>query len=271
MKKLTSLLFTVSILILSFSCNTPPTKQEVAKNERIVEQPKLLFQEEFSGTTLNNSVWNYDLGNGCPNLCGWGNNERQLYTEENVTIKDGQLCIKATKNDSTYKSGKIHTKDKFEFMYGVVEVRAKLPKGHGLWPAIWMLGNDIDTNTWPACGEIDIMEYVGKEPHVIFTSLHTPSSFGNTVNSKKTKVTNVEDDFHVYTMKWTKDAITFHIDKEEVYTYNPKEKNEKTWPYDKPFYLITNMAIGGNFGGPEVDDSIFPKEFLLDYIRVYSL
>ena len=243
------------------------------ENERTNSEEKssLIFSEEFDGASLNTSVWNYDLGDGCPNLCGWGNNERQLYSKENVTVKEGSLIITASKKDSKYYSGKIHTKGKFEFKHGIVEVKAKLPTGHGLWPAIWMLGNDIDSKGWPACGEIDIMEYVGKKPSIIYTSLHTSSSFGNTINSEKTSVQNIEEGFHVYTMKWTKEAIVFFIDSKKVYEYTPKDKNDKTWPYNKPFYMILNTAIGGNFGGPEVDDSIFPKDFEIDYIRVYSL
>lgn len=157
-----------------------------------------------------------------------------------------------------------------EFQYGTVEVRAQLPRGHGLWPAIWMLGNDIDTNIWPGCGEIDIMEYVGREPHTIYTSLHTPASYGNTINSQKTRIENIEEGFHVYKAHWTNEAIAFYIDDAHVYTFSPSEKNDKTWPYDKPFYMLINMAIGGNFGGPDVDDSIFPQEFIVDYIKVYK-
>ncbi|WP_299716139.1 glycoside hydrolase family 16 protein [uncultured Tenacibaculum sp.] len=248
-----------ALLILLLSCETKK------------ETEKLIFHQDFNAQKLDTSLWNFDLGNGCPNLCGWGNNERQLYTKENVSVKDGKLVIKATKQDSSYFSGKIHTKSKFEFTYGTIEVKAKLPQGHGLWPAIWMLGHDIDKNTWPACGEIDIMEYVGKEPHTIYTSLHNSSSYGNTINSKKTRKKNIEEGFHIYKTEWSKDAIVFYIDGEKVYTYSPNEKDEKNWPYDKPFYLILNLAIGGNFGGPEVDDNIFPQEFIIDYIKVYSL
>ncbi len=235
------------------------------------KESKLVLKQDFDNNVLNTEIWNFDIGNGCPNLCGWGNNELQLYTKENVLVNNGKLIIKATKKDSSYFSGKIHTKKKFEFQYGTVEVRAKLPKGHGLWPAIWMLGNDIDKNIWPGCGEIDIMEHVGKEPNQVFTSLHNASSFGNTINSKKIEIKNVQEDFHVYKMKWTQDSIQFFIDNAKVYTYSPENKNDKNWPYNKPFYLILNLAIGGNFGGPEVDDSIFPQEFIIDYIKVYTI
>lgn len=234
------------------------------------QQQELIFQEEFDGTELNTANWNYQMGDGCPDLCGWGNNERQKYTDTNVSVSNGILSIKATKQGDLYNSGRITTKGKVEFQYGIVEVRAKLPQGQGLWPAIWMLGNDIDQIKWPNCGEIDIMEYVGKQPGVIYTSLHTPASYGATINSKQTKITNIESGFHVYKADWSAQQIDFYIDNQKVYTFKPDEKTEHTWPFDKPFYMLLNLAIGGNFGGPDVDDTIFPQEFLVDYIRVYK-
>lgn len=256
--RIVNIIFSICIISIFFSCQKG-------------EGGKTLLHQSFSNNSLDMNVWSYDLGNGCPNLCGWGNNELQLYAKENVSVKNGNLIIKASKTDSSYYSGKIHTKDKFEFKYGKVEVRAKLPKGHGLWPAIWMLGNDIDENVWPNCGEIDIMEHVGKEPHNMFASLHNASSFGNTINSKKVEIKNIQEDFHVYRMEWTENHIEFFVDNNKIYTYSPENKNEKNWPYDKSFYLILNLAIGGNFGGPEVDNSIFPQEFIIDYIKVEEL
>ncbi|QMU63025.1 MAG: family 16 glycosylhydrolase [Flavobacteriaceae bacterium] len=252
MKKLTS--FITILLPFIISCS----------------EKEVIFEDHFSSQTLDESSWNYDIGDGCPNLCGWGNNERQLYTKENVSVKNGNLVITATKKDTAYYSGKIHTKQKVAFQYGIVEVRAKLPLGSGLWPAIWMLGNDIDENGWPNCGEIDIMEYVGKEPHTLYTSLHTPDSFGNTINSKKTIKENLEEGFHIYKTNWTKDEISFYLDDELVYTFSPEIKNIKNWPFNKPFYIVLNLAVGGNFGGPEVDDSIFPQKFIIDYVKVYK-
>ena len=232
---------------------------------------RVIFEEHFQGNSLNTDSWNYELGDGCPALCGWGNNERQFYTKENVTVSEGYLILTATKGDTLYKSGKITTKDKIEFQYGSIEVKAKLPQGQGLWPAIWMLGHDIDTNTWPACGEIDIMEYVGKTPHEIHTTLHTPDSFGQSKNTAISTIPDIENGFHIYKSVWDKNAIKFFIDNELVYTFSPELKNENTWPFDKPFYIILNMAIGGNFGGPQIDDSIFPQEFIIDYIKVFEL
>lgn len=234
------------------------------------EQENIVFFEDFNTENLNETHWNYELGNGCPNLCGWGNNERQYYTKENVSIKDGNLVITATKDSTKYYSGRITTKDKVEFTYGTVEVKAKLPLGHGLWPAIWMLGSDIEEVGWPACGEIDIMEYVGKTPHQIHTTLHTPSSFGQSINTNVETLENIEEGFHVYKTNWSKDVIQFYIDNQLVYTFSPKEKNEKNYPFNKPFFVILNMAIGGSFGGPDVDDSIFPQQFIIDYIKIYQ-
>jgi len=233
--------------------------------------PEVIFEDHFDGSSLNETFWNYELGNGCPDLCGWGNNERQLYTKNNVSVSDGNLVITASKNGTRYESGRLTTKGKVEFQYGMVEVRAMLPKGVGLWPAVWMLGADIDTNKWPKCGEIDIMEHVGKEPNAVFFSLHTPESYGNTIHTKKMIIDGIQNDFHIYKAIWSEDAIKFMIDGELVYEFSPEIKDDSTWPYNKPFYLIMNLAIGGNFGGPEVDDSIFPQELLIDYVKIQKL
>ena len=231
---------------------------------------KLVWEENFEDNLLNDKVWNYDLGDGCPEICGWGNNERQIYTNQNHSIKDGNLLIEARKTGDSYSSTRITTQGKKEFLYGRIEARAKLPVGKGIWPAFWMLGNNIKSVGWPKCGEIDILEYVGREPHFVYTSLHTESSFGNTINTKKTKIDTIEEGFHIFAIDWTKDKIEFFVDNESVYTYNPKLKNDATWPYNQPFYIVVNMAIGGNFGGHEVDDTIFPQQFLIDYIKVYQ-
>ena len=136
--------------------------------------------------------------------------------------------------------------------------------------AIWMLGHDIDDIFWPLCGEIDIMEYVGKTPGKIHTTLHTKDSYGQSINTKVTTIENIEDGFHIYKMNWDKNKIQFSVDDTIVYTFSPANKNKINWPFDKPFYLILNLAIGGEFGGFEVDDNIFPQEFIVDYIKVYN-
>ena len=233
------------------------------------QKRKLVWEENFNGTSLNPKVWTIETGDGCPN-CGWGNNERQLYDARSHKVSNGFLVITATKKGDHYASTRINTKGKKEFQYGRMEARAKLPVGQGIWPAFWMLGKNISTVGWPKAGEIDILEYVGREPHMVFTSLHTEASHGNTVNTKKTRIENIEEGFHVYAVEWTKDKMDFFVDDQLVYTFQPEVKTKATWPFDQPFYFIVNMAVGGNFGGPEVDDRIFPQEYTVDYIRVYQ-
>lgn len=231
---------------------------------------KLVWEENFNKKEINEKFWNFELGDGCPNSCGFGNNERQIYTKINHEIKDGILVIEARKEGNKYTSTKITTKGKKEFKYGRIEARVELAVGQGIWPAFWMLGANIDEVQWPKSGEIDILEYVGRDPHMVYTTLHTQDSHGNTINTKRTEFLNIEEGYHVYAIEWDKDKIEFFVDKTLVYTFNPSVKNEDTWPFDKPFYTILNLAVGGNFGGPEVDDAIFPQKFYIDYVRVYQ-
>lgn len=231
---------------------------------------KLVWEETFDKKELNEKDWNFEVGDGCPNLCGFGNNERQIYTKTNHEFKDGNLVIEARKEGSKYTSTKITTKGKKEFKYGRIEARAKLPVGQGIWPAFWMLGANIDEIHWPKAGEIDILEYIGRDPGMVYTTLHTQDSHGNTINTKRTPYPNIEEGYHVFAIEWTKEKMDFFVDKTLVYTFNPPVKNEDTWPFDKPFYIIVNLAVGGNFGGPEVDDKIFPQKYYVDYVRVYQ-
>lgn len=249
------------LLLLLFFCQF-----SFAQNDKL----RLVWEEDFNKKKINESNWNFELGDGCPDLCGWGNNERQIYTKNNHQIQSGNLIIEAKKEGNQYTSTKITTKGKKEFLYGRIETRAKLPVGHGLWPAFWMLGTNIDEVKWPKAGEIDIIEYIGRDPQMIYTSLHTQDSHGNTINTKKTEFPTIEQGYHVYAIEWNKDKIDFFVDSLLVYSFNPEIKNENTWPFDKPFYIIVNLAIGGNFGGPDVDDSVLPQKFLIDYIRVYQ-
>ena len=230
----------------------------------------LLWSEEFDGTALDTTDWNYELGDGCPNLCGWGNNERQIYTRDNHVVKDGMLTITARKDGDRYTSTRITTKNKHHFQYGRIEARAKLATGTGIWPAFWMLGENISKVGWPLCGEIDILEYVGREPGEIFTTLHTKDAHGDNASTRTTPFADIEQGFHRYATEWSPEEIAFFVDDQLVYTFDPDERTEEVWPFDQPFYILINMAIGGNFGGPDVDDSIFPQEFVVDYVRVYA-
>ena len=230
----------------------------------------LVWEDNFDGTELNSNTWNFELGDGCPERCGWGNNEKQIYTTENHKVEDGFLTITARKKGEGYTSTRITTQGKKEFRYGRMEARLKLPLGQGVWPAFWMLGQNIDEKGWPLCGEIDIMEYVGREPGTLYTTLHTKDSHGNSKNSRKAPVQDLEVGFHVFAIEWTETEIAFFVDDQHFYTFNPEERSVETWPFDQPFYIILNLAIGGNFGGSEIDDSIFPVEYVVDYVRVYQ-
>ncbi len=234
-------------------------------------QEKIIFQDDFNGDSLNMNVWNYEEGDGCPDLCGWGNNEKQIYNRNYVQVNDGNLVITALKKDGTYYSGKINSKDKVEFTYGVIEVRAKLATAKGLWPAIWMLGSDISEVGWPASGEIDILEYIGREPGKVFTSLHTPASHGNTINTKKTKIENIEEGYHTYKAIWTQEYIEFFVDGQSLYKFVPNKYDEQHYPFKKDFYFLINVAVGGNLGGAEINDEALPDKFYIDYIKVTEL
>lgn len=133
-----------------------------------------------------------------------------------------------------------------------------------------MLGSNIEKVGWPLCGEIDIMEYVGREPQMIYTTLHTQDSHGNSKNSKKTEIKNIEEGFHTYAVEWSEQKMDFFVDDMLVYTFKPEAKTEAIWPYNQPFFILLNVAVGGNFGGHDVEDSIFPQQYIIDYIKVYE-
>jgi len=232
----------------------------------------LVFSDEFdTDGSPDVSKWNYDIGTGSN---GWGNEESQYYTKrkENVIIKEGILKITAKREayeGAEFTSSRMKTQDKFDFTHGRVEIRAKLPKGGGTWPALWMLGNNIPTVGWPACGEIDIMEHVGNNQGTIQSALHTPSSFGNTKNHGSKYLADVSTEFHVYAVTWTSDEMVFRVDDVVYYRYHPSTKNSDTWPYTNNQFIILNVAMGGSFGG--VIDKEFSKSSMeIDYVRVYQ-
>ena len=236
---------------------------------------KLSWSDEFNYNGLPDSTkWNYDIGGH-----GWGNNELQYYTNassKNVEVSNGSLKIRTIKEvmgSNAYTSAKLITKGKADFTYGRFEIRAKLPPGRGLWPAIWMLGSNIDKVDWPECGEIDIMEHVGYEKDSIFGTIHT-KSYNHVINTQKVKkifIADPYDSFHTYTIEWTPEKIDFYLDNT---LYNHVENEHRTvaeWPFDLPFYLILNIAVGGNLGGQKgIDSSVFPGTMEVDYVRVYK-
>jgi beta-glucanase (GH16 family) len=243
-------------------------------------QPKLVWSDEFDvNGPPDASKWNYDLGDGCPNVCGWGNNELEYYTNDpkNVRIENGMLIIEALKEEKggkSYTSTRIVSKQKGDWTYGRIEVKAKLPRGRGTWPAIWMLSTDWEYGGWPQSGEIDIMEHVGYDPGVIHGTIHTEAynPVKRTQKEGKITVADAQDSFHVYAIDWTAKKIDFYVD-EKLYhavTKDPKD-SWKGWPFDRRFHLIMNIAVGGNWGGAQgVDETIWPQRMEVDYVRVYQ-
>lgn len=264
--------YTVSVFAYSstgHSINTSKTITVYVKNSTF---SNLIFSDEFDTPgSPNTNKWTYDIGTG---QGGWGNGESQYYTNrtDNVSIANGILKITAKKESyqgAEYTSTRMKTQGKFDFQYGKVEVRAKLPQGGGTWPAIWMLGSNITTVGWPACGEADIMEHAGIRQGIVQSAMHTPSSHGNTVNVGSQTLGDVSTAFHVYAVEWTSEKMVFSVDGNVHYTYNPSTKNSDTWPFDANQFLLLNVAMGGSFGGT-IDSNFTESSMEIDYIRVYQ-
>lgn len=225
----------------------------------------LVWSDEFNTDGAPDSAkWGYDLGTGTN---GWGNNEAQTYTSssDNVIVSNGTLKITAKKVGLSYTSARLKTEGKFDFTYGKVEVRAKLPSGGGTWPAIWMLGADYATNTWPACGEIDIMEHKGNEPNKIHGTLHYPGNSGGNGNGNTTTITNASSEFHVYKTVWSPASVQIFVDDVLFHTV----PNTSALPFNKDFFMILNVAMGGTFGGT-IDSAFTQSSMEIDYVRVYQ-
>jgi beta-glucanase (GH16 family) len=232
----------------------------------------LVFSDEFDTPGAPDPAkWGYELGYV-------RNNEKQYYTSrlENVRAESGNLVIegrKETYGGYGYTSASINTLGRFELLFGRVEVRAKLPTGSGAWPAIWMLGTNRFQVGWPACGEIDIMENVGFDPLRIHGSVHT-AAYNHTIGTQKSAsvtIANPSEDFHVYAMEWDADRIDVFVDNQKYFTFRNEGTGSRTWPFDKPHYLLVNLAIGGSWGGQKgIDDARFPQRYLVDYVRIYQ-
>lgn len=211
------------------------------------------------------SKWGYDIGGN-----GWGNSELQYYTNrpDNASVSNGTLKIIAKKeafSGSAYTSARLLTKGKFSTKYGKIEVRAKLPAGVGTWPAIWMLGSNIDAAGWPACGEIDIMEHKGSDENRMYGTLHYPGRSGGNADGKTTVIQGATTSFHVYAVEWNASVIKISIDGNVFFTFN----NSAGVPFNHDFFIILNVAMGGTFGGP-VDPAFTAATMEVDYVRVYQ-
>jgi len=239
------------------------------------ENMTLVWSDEFSENGHpDSSKWSYDVGGD-----GWGNNELQYYTEndlDNARVEDGYLIIetlKETRGSKNYTSARLVTREKGDWLYGRVEVRAKLPGGRGTWPAIWMLPTDWNYGGWPDSGEIDIMEHVGYDMNRIHGTVHT-KSFNHTLGTQVGKnivASGVNQQFHTYSLEWRPERVDIFVDDTHYFSFANDHTGFASWPFDKRFHLLLNIAVGGNWGGVEgVDDSIFPQRMVVDYVRVYA-
>ncbi len=235
---------------------------------------ELVWEDNFDEDGLPNpDIWSYEEGYV-------RNNEAQYYSKlrlENSRVDDGNLIIEARKDnwkEHEITSASLHTYGKKSILYGRIEVRAKLPTGKGTWPAIWMLGNSIRNGVgWPACGEIDIMENVGFDPDVIHANIHTKAYNHVRGTNKGSKITIEKPyaDFHVYALEWFEDKMDFYVDDTLYFTFQNEKTGNDAWPYDKPHYLILNLAIGGGWGGQQgIAEDLLPQKYYIDYVKVFK-
>lgn len=244
----------------------------------------LIWEDNFDvDGAPNPNRWGFDLGDGtAQGIPGWGNDELQYYTDrpENVTVQNGFLLITARQEDfngAEFTSARLTTQGLFEQAYGRFEARIRVPFGQGYWPAFWLLGNNCDENPWPACGEIDIMENVGDEPTLVFGSVHGPGFSGGDSIGKDYELTNDRFDtgFHIFGIEWSPEFINYYVDGDLYQSITPEDIDKETdgegqWIFDHPFYIILNVAVGGNLPGPPNNETVFPQTMLIDYVRVYQ-
>ncbi|MGO9268914.1 MAG: family 16 glycosylhydrolase [Terriglobia bacterium] len=242
----------------------------------------LVWSDEFggpNGTAPDPTKWGYDVGGN-----GWGNDELEYYTSrtQNAYVQDGNLVIQALKETYTgsdgvtrnYTSARLLTASKFSQAYGRFEARIKIPYGQGMWPAFWMLGNNISQVPWPQCGEIDVMENIGKEPSIVYGSIHGPGYTGGTGVGTSYTLPNgarFADDFHVFAVEWEPNVVRFYVDSNLYATDTPSSLPAgSTWVLDHPFFILLNVAVGGGWPGAPDSSTVFPQQMLVDYVRVYQ-
>lgn len=235
----------------------------------------LAWSDEFDGNSLDQAFWNYETGGH-----GWGNNESQYYRDgtHNAVVQNGKLIITAKQESyggSSYTSARLTTQSKYSFKYGRVDVRAKLPKTQGIWPAIWLLGDSFATAGWPACGETDMMELLGHEPNKVYGTIHygpqgASTSYHHT-NSYTLNGEDFSDKYHVFSMLWEENSIKMYVDDIHYATYTPSDMVAgQTWRHNAPFFFILNIAVGGNWPGYPDASTQFPQNMMVDYIRVFQ-
>ncbi len=236
------------------------------------------WADEFNNTSLDASIWSNQNGDGCPGNCGWGNNELQYYTNrpQNIFFQDGKLVIEANKESfsgKSYTSSKILTSGKKKIKYGRIDIRAKLPTGQGIWPAFWMMPQDDVYGGWPASGEIDIMEMVGHEPNRTHGTVHYGTGWNDRKNISKSTTTStgtLHDKFYVYSLEWKENEIKWFLDGNLFATLTKADLGAYNYPFNEYFYLIFNLAVGGNWPGSPNAATYFPQWLIVDYVRVYK-
>ncbi len=263
----------VPITILDDDTYTPVEDADGFITPTTYPSMELVWGEEFDGSALDGDSWNFELGDGCPNLCGWGNNELQTYTEANTTIASGKMVITAALNAGppTYTSSRLTTQDKKEFKFGRIDIRAKLPQGQGIWPALWMLGANIDIVGWPTCGEIDIMEAVGHEAFRVHGTAHYNNN-GHNFSGAPYSIDVSEtfaDKYHVFTILWQEGSIQWFVDYQPFYTISASLTGP-SYPFNSSFFFIANVAVGGDWPGSPDGTTVFPQVLDVDYIRVFQ-
>lgn len=261
-----------------YSCSKDNSPSANQSDERIdIEGYKLVWNDEFSGTEIDKTKWEHEV-----NADGGGNNELQYYTDrsQNSFLENGTLKLVALQEEFTlkgitryYTSARLRTLNKGDWLYGRIEVRAKIPYGQGLWPAVWMLPTAWAYGGWPKSGEIDIMEHVGFDPGKIYGSIHT-EAYNHKIGTQKggqLLIANANSEYHVYAIEWFEDRIDFYVDKTKYFSFaNDNKGDYKTWPFNKKFHLLLNVAVGGDWPGNPTTNTIFPKVMQIDYVRVYE-
>jgi beta-glucanase (GH16 family) len=269
MKHSNKIILMALIAVVVASCKVEPIQQLPERNFELV------WSDEFEGdsaTLPNAEKWTYDLGTG---QNGWGNNELQSYTNNprNVSLDGkGNLVITAIKNSNgSYTSARVKTQGLFTHQFGKIEARIKTPTGHGMWPAFWMLGNNITTVSWPQCGEIDIMEQKGKFSNITYGSIHGPGYAGGQAITSTFTLANgrFDTDFNVYAVEWNESKIDFFVNNYLYKRIKPAEVKGE-WVFNQPFFIIMNIAVGGNFVGPPNEFTPFPGTMTIDYVRAYK-
>jgi beta-glucanase (GH16 family) len=264
--------------------NTPaprPTPTPTTAPTATPSGPYALFwSDEFdgaAGTPVNAATWSFETGGG-----GWGNNELQTYTDRTINTSldgTGALAIKAFREEYTgtdnitrsYTSGRIRTLGKFETLHGRFEARIKVPRGRGLWPAFWMMGNDITAVNWPQCGEIDIMEHIGVNPFTVYATLHGPGYSGAAgIGAPLTLPNAIADNFHVFSVEWDPNLIRWYMNGQLYHTVTPASVGANQWVFEHPFFMLLNLAVGGSWPGPPDASTMFPATYQIDYIRIHK-